>query len=95
MSSLLRDTEGRTFPELRHGVYRHWRGHRYLPLGYASASDSIAAGDPVVVYVSLEADGRGLGPPMHVRSAQGFWQRVALDAGPVPRFAYEAQVWMP
>jgi hypothetical protein len=96
VSASVRDAEGRTFPDLRAGVWRHYKGHRYLALGYASASDAIAEGELVVVYASLEADNRTAEqPPMHVRSAFGFWQRVRLDAGTKPRFAYEGQVWLP
>jgi hypothetical protein len=105
VSASVRDAEGRTFPDLRAGVWRHYKGYRYLALGYASASDAIAEGDPVVVYASLQAEGRtGEQPPLHVRSARGFWQRVpaptpwdevAAEGGMVPRFVYEGQVWLP
>ena len=69
------------------GIYRHYKGRRYLVLGMASDSNAedLAIWDPnfggeflpleerlVVVYVSLEAEGRKPGPTMHVRTVEDF-----------------------
>jgi hypothetical protein len=67
-------------PELRAGVYRHWKGRDYLVLGLAHDAD--VEGRTAVVYVPLyDVDG----PRLAVRGVEGFLEDV--EPG-VPRFRY-------
>lgn len=84
-------------PELRAGVYRHYKGHHYLVLGYAH--DANHEGRSVVVYVGLELDGARHGERMAVRTVEDFFALVnpktgapVADDSPqaVPRFTYVA-----
>lgn len=86
-------------PDLRAGVYRHYKGKLYLVLGYGRLSD-IDEDRAVVVYIGLELSDASEGPRLQVRSAEGFWNYVTTDgevadqmrAG-VPRFTYVGPVW--
>lgn len=53
------------------GVYRHYKGHYYLVLGFANDADS-DDGRIVVVYVGLDLDGAVKPIRMHVRTAENF-----------------------
>lgn len=56
-------------PDLRPGIYRHYKGPLYQALGYghdANNEDRV-----VVIYVPLHLDGAHEGPRLAVRSAQG------------------------
>jgi hypothetical protein len=79
-------------PELRTGVYQHWKGHHYLVLGYAH--DANQAGRNVVVYVGLELDGASDGPRLAVRDVEDFFARVETENGwTMPRFEYVGPDW--
>jgi hypothetical protein len=80
-----------TLPLLPAGIYRHWKGHLYQVLGYAS--DSNDEGRIVVVYVGLELDGAPPGPRMHVRTASDFHGSVEVNGALVPRFEFAGPVW--
>jgi hypothetical protein len=67
-------------PELPAGVYRHYKGHQYLVLGYARDSDS-ADGRIVVVYIGLELTGDPGPIRMHVRTVEDFLADVDPDTG--------------
>lgn len=63
------------------GVYRHWKGDRYLVLFTAQDSNNSADHEDVVVYVSLTRGG------IRVRRAAEFTELVPTpDGGKVPRF---------
>jgi hypothetical protein len=84
--------------ELHAGVYRHYKGHLYLVLGYAD--DANTEGRTVVVYVGLQLDGAGPGARIKVRTAEDFFAPVnpstgavvqwcdGVDPAPVARFRY-------
>ena len=78
----------RELPELSAGVYRHWRGHHYLVLGYAQDSTNGVDDDmPFVVYVGLQLDGTPSPMRMRVRRAIEFFENVENVRGEwVPRF---------
>jgi hypothetical protein len=67
-------------PELRAGVWRHWKGADYLVLGLGHDAD--LDGRTVVVYVPLYDVA---GPRLAVRTAEGFLEEVSPG---VPRFRY-------
>jgi hypothetical protein len=81
----------RPVPDLPAGVWRHWKGHLYQVLGYAT--DSGIAGRTVVVYIGLELDGASPGPRMHVREAAEFAGQVEFNGAMIPRFEYVAPAW--
>ena len=67
-------------PELRAGVWRHWKGADYLVLGLGHDAD--VEGRTVVVYVPLYDVP---GPRLAVRTVEAF----LADVSPgVPRFSY-------
>jgi hypothetical protein len=79
-------------PPLVTGLWRHWRGHLYQPLGYAQSAAREDEGRPDyrrlvgVVYVGLELQGAGPGPRMHFRIAvsddpevEAWWDYVHHD----------------
>jgi hypothetical protein len=86
-------------PDLPAGVYRHYKGHLYLVLGYArDSNDETRVG---VVYIGLDLDGAKSPERMHFRSAYDFhatvWPEdgralldceVDLTPNAVPRFTY-------
>lgn len=88
----------RSLPDLKAGVYQHYKGHRFLILGYANDKDQ--EGRVVVVYVGLEFDGATKPIRMHVQTAEDFFAFVDPLTGetpatnwtpgvlPVPRFTY-------
>jgi hypothetical protein len=67
-------------PELRAGVWEHWKGQRYLVLGLGHDAD--VDGRTVVVYVPLYDVA---GPRLAVRTVEGFLEDVTPG---VPRFRY-------
>lgn len=75
---------------LQAGVYRHYKGHHYLVLGYAeNASNGAEQQEPYVVYVGLQLDGQPSPMRMRFRTAREFFGSV--EVGPdtwVPRFRY-------
>jgi hypothetical protein len=79
-------------PPLVTGLWRHWKGHLYQPLGYAQGVTREDQGKPDyrrmvgVVYVGLELKGAGPGPRMHFRIAvsddpevEAWWDYVHHD----------------
>lgn len=90
----------RRLPDLQAGVYRHYKGHHYLVLGYGH--DANDADREVVVYVGLELDGAKQGPRLAVRTADDFLADVDPATGEspvewsddlVPRFEYVGPAW--
>lgn len=88
-------------PVLRAGIYRHYRGHLYLVLGYAHDSTNGVEDRTVVVYVGLDLGGAKHGERMLVREVDEFFDwvdpttgesvrsyRPGIDSSPVERFAY-------
>ena len=79
---------------LMSGVYRHYKNHLYLVLGYAG--DASIDGRVVVVYVGLDLDGAKSSFRMRVREEEDFFAVVdpatGLGVEPgqegVPRFVY-------
>lgn len=69
-----------SLPELRAGVWRHWKGKDYLVLGLAADADD--QDRTVVVYVPLYDVS---GPRLSVRSVEGFLEPVSPG---VSRFTY-------
>jgi hypothetical protein len=78
-----------SLPELPAGVYRHYKGHYYLVLGYGH--DGNYAGRTVVVYVGLQLEGAlPDAPRLNVRTVADFLGLV--DSGQ-PRFSYVGPAW--
>jgi hypothetical protein len=80
-------------PELPAGVYRHYKGHYYLVIGYGH--DSNYDDRHVVVYIGLELDDAKQGPRLNVRTVQDFFARVTPigQTNEVPRFQYIGPSW--
>jgi hypothetical protein len=78
-------------PKLRAGIYRHYKDHFYLVLGYARDSNDETR--TVVVYVGLDLDGAKSGERMLVRTAEEFLGFVDPSTGEavptgIRRFTY-------
>jgi hypothetical protein len=74
-------------PSLPAGIYRHYKGHYYLVLGYAQDSNEVSR--TVVVYVGLELDGATADRPrMNVRTVEDFFADVPFGG---QRFTYVGQ----
>lgn len=85
-----------TLPDLTAGVYRHYKGHLFLVLGYGQ--DSNHEDRSVVVYVGLELEDARPGPRLRVRTAENFHATVdpatgKTTTGGVPRFTYLGPGW--
>jgi hypothetical protein len=80
-------------PDLKAGVYRHYKRHLYLVLGYGH--DSNYEGRDVVVYVGLELDDAKTGPRLAVRTVEDFFATVQPDGSNerVRRFTYVGPSW--
>lgn len=74
-------------PELRAGVYRHYKGPLYLVLGYGHDANNERT---VVVYIGLELDGAKEGARLAVRTVQDFFATVHEDGAVC--FADECQL---
>ncbi|MDF2461201.1 MAG: hypothetical protein K0S68_604 [Candidatus Saccharibacteria bacterium] len=75
-------------PDLPSGIYRHYKGHHYVVLGYAH--DSNQDGRIVVVYAGLELEGATPGHPrLNVRTVDDFF--ASVDGK--PRFTYVGTTW--
>lgn len=61
-------------PELKAGIWRHWKGHLYLVLGYAA--DSNIEDRTVVVYLGLDLEGAKSGERMFTRTVEDFFAMV-------------------
>jgi hypothetical protein len=77
--------------DLPSGIYRHYKGHLYLVLGYAT--DSNIVGRRGVVYVGLELSGAREGARMHFRTVDNFFSDVIVDGRVLPRFTYLGPEW--
>lgn len=64
-------------PDLQAGVWQHYKGPKYLVLGYGH--DANYEGRDVVVYVGLELDEAKRGPRLAVRAVEDFLGRVHDD----------------
>lgn len=73
-------------PDLRAGVYQHYKGPLYLVLGYGH--DANADGRTVVVYIGLELDGAKQGARLAVRTAEDFHAIVDPRSGEAKDFPY-------
>lgn len=80
-----------SLPHLPAGVYRHYKGHHYLVLGFGH--DSNVDGRNVVVYVGLELEGASRAPRMNVRTVEDFFASVELSGRKVRRFTYIGPIW--
>lgn len=67
-------------PELPAGVYRHYKGHLYLVLGYAQNATNDEDGKIYVVYVGLQTDGQPSPMRMRLRQVDEFWGTVRNEA---------------
>lgn len=87
-------------PVLKAGIWRHYRGHLYLMIGYAH--DANQEDRTVVVYVGLDLDGAKHGERISVRDVDDFFAAVNPETGetvglgddydgptPVYRFVYQ------
>ncbi len=84
LSSPMRDED--QLPVLPAGVYRHYKDHLYLVLGYGR--DSNDESRRVVVYVGLDMDGARSPERIKVRTVQDFFATVLTTDGPKARFSY-------
>lgn len=67
----------RELPDLRAGLYRHYKGPLYQVLGYAH--DANDADRVVVLYFPLELDGAHEGPRLAVRTVEDFFAMVTPE----------------
>ncbi len=67
-------------PELRRGVYRHFKGREYLVLSVARHSET---GEPMVVYQALYGEGG-----LWVRPLSMWEEPVSREGYTGPRFVY-------
>lgn len=67
-------------PELRRGVYRHFKGQEYLVLSVARHSET---GEPMVVYQALYGEGG-----LWVRPLSMWEESVNREGYTGPRFVY-------
>lgn len=70
-------------PEIRPGVYRHFKGNEYQLLGLARHSETC---QPMVVYRALYGEGG-----LWVRPAHMWLEEVGRDGYKGPRFQYVRQ----
>jgi hypothetical protein len=87
----------RGLPDLRTGIYRHYKGHFYFVFGYGhdANADSLHAEQPggvvpedlplgeraVVIYMGLELTDANKGPRLAVRTAEDFFALVCSACG--------------
>lgn len=62
------------------GVYRHYKGKKYLVLGVAKHSETL---EELVVYITLYENESG---PLWVRPLKMFLETVEVNGKTVPRF---------
>lgn len=68
-------------PEIKPGIYRHFKGNRYEVIGLAKHSETL---EPMVVYRALYGEGG-----LWVRPASMWNETVMKDGVPVKRFQKE------
>lgn len=65
---------------IKGGIYRHYKGNRYMVLDMATHSETL---EPMVVYKALYGEGG-----VWVRPANMWDEPIVKDGITVPRFAY-------
>lgn len=97
-----------TLPDLKAGVWKHWKGPLYLVLGFGH--DANYEGRDVVVYIGLELVDAHTGPRLAARTVEDFFAWVhpstgetvqhqpsdqfgAMEEHPVQRFTYVGPTW--
>ena len=68
--------------QIKTGVYRHYKGGKYLVLGTAKHSDTL---ETVVVYVALYDNTTSA---MWIRPLADFVEQVTVNGQTQPRFSY-------
>lgn len=66
-------------PDLKAGIYQHWKGPLYQVLGYGH--DANHPTRLVVVYIGLSLDGASEGPRLSVRTVEDFFAAVCVVTG--------------
>jgi hypothetical protein len=96
-------------PELKSGVYRHYKNHLYQVFGYAH--DANVEGRMLVIYIGLELTDAKPAPRLSARTVEDFFAWVQPDgsadpnpslpdlehekAGLIRRFTYVGPSWAP
>lgn len=75
-------------PDLPAGVYRHYKGHLYLVLGYAQDSTNDSDHEVYVVYVGLTTEGSASPLRTRLRKVPEFFSHVKVGEDLVARFRY-------
>ena len=75
-------------PELRAGVYRHYKNHLYQVFGYAH--DANVEGRLLVIYIGLELEGAKAAPRLSARTVEDFFAWVRPDGSADPNPALSA-----
>lgn len=70
--------------KLKTGIYEHYKGHKYLVLGFAKHSETL---DNLVVYVCLYENEQSH-QHMWVRPYEMFLETLEKDGEVIPRFKY-------
>lgn len=83
----IREHEAALKPQvIRSGIWRHYKGHRYLVLGQAQHTETH---EDLVIYVPLYEHSEG-GSPLRARPAKEWLDRVSTVEGTLtPRFIFE------
>lgn len=68
--------------KFRFGVYKHYKGNKYLVIGLSKHSETL---EPHVVYVSLYDNPES---KMWVRPQKMFFENVSVNGVTQPRFQY-------
>jgi hypothetical protein len=69
-------------PELKAGVYRHYKNHLYQVFGYAH--DANVEGRLLVIYIGLELEGAKAAPRLAARTVEDFFAWVNPDGSAAP-----------
>ena len=65
-------------PQIKRGIWEHYKGNRYRVLGMATHSETL---ETMVVYRALYGEGE-----IWVRPASMWYETVSLPSGECPRF---------
>lgn len=68
------------------GIWRHYKGNRYLVLGLGRHTET---GEEVVVYIPLHTNPEQTGPAIQCRPLAMWWETVLHEGERVERFAWE------
>jgi hypothetical protein len=74
---------------VRQGVYRHYKGPRYIVLFVGQDSNNDRNREPTVVYMSLTEPHTG---SIRTRRVSEFLESVLIGGKPYPRFELETDV---